>query len=332
MRAGSRSRLRLGLLLAGVGLLGVLIARLGPAEIAAELRGVGPGILWLLGAYSAGTALAAVPWYLLLPPTSRPGLGGAVASRFAASAANAVLPLMGVGGEPCRLLWLRPEARSQGVAAIIVDRVLFAAASALFLLLGFVAVFEVASLPGTFVVTGAVVAGSALLGAASVAWVAARHRVVGRLQRLARRLRRKPALATTEIGLGDHVDDALSEMLGDRRGRLVACLVMHFGARILLGAEVYVALLVLDVPVSLSTALVLAAVPVVLAFAGAWVPSQIGLQEGAQALVCSALGLSPAVGVTLVLLQRIRQVMSVSVGWILVTTARHRERGATRPS
>ena len=52
------------------------------------------------------------------------------------------------------------------------------------------------------------------------------------------------------------------------------------------------------------------------------VPSQIGVQEGGQAVIASALGLSPTLGVTLVLLQRFRQVAFASVVPLLLRGAR----------
>ena len=79
-------------------------------------------MLWILLPYAAGTALSAAPWAWLLPPRQRPGWEQTLAGRFAASGANALLPFFGLAGEPCRLLWLEPSARAEGLAAIVTTR------------------------------------------------------------------------------------------------------------------------------------------------------------------------------------------------------------------
>src|SRR5262245_27863862 len=107
---------RAGALVAAFGVMVALVARLGPRRIGDEVISAGPGFLWLLLAYSAGTAIGGIPWCLLLGATC-PGPRAAIASRFAASGANALVPVLGFGGEPVRLLWLRPEDRAAGAAA-----------------------------------------------------------------------------------------------------------------------------------------------------------------------------------------------------------------------
>lgn len=315
------SRLRGALLLAGLVLLAVLVARVGPAEILGQVTGVGPAIVWLLIAYAAGTTAAALPWYLLLPAEARPPVRSAVASRFAAAGANAVLPLFGVGGEPTRLLWLRSQDRAPGVAAIIADRLLYVVASGVFLLAGVLALLETASMPDRYVAAGAVAAALLVVIGAVGCWVVARHRLAERIHRLGRRMSGKVALDGGN-GFGAEVDRALDPIIAGPPSRLVASLLIHLLARVLLGAEIYAGFLILDIPISPAEALVFASVPVLLSFVGSVVPSQIGLQEGTQALVAVALGVPPAGAVAVVLLQRVRQVATVGLAWVLIALAR----------
>ena len=51
---------------------------------------------------------------------------------------------------------------------------------------------------------------------------------------------------------------------------------------------------------------------------GSFVPGQIGLQEGASALVAAALGIGPATGIALVFLQRLRQLVFVPLAGLLI--------------
>src|SRR5262245_52585619 len=99
----------------------------GVAAIHKALSQVGVNIAWMFVAYAAGTAVAAIPWRKLLPAWLRPSWGATLASRFAASGVNALLPFFGLG-EASRLLWLPRGERSPGLAALVVDRLLFLAA------------------------------------------------------------------------------------------------------------------------------------------------------------------------------------------------------------
>src|SRR3954464_645045 len=124
-RSKAPSRVGLVLLLLGLGLFVVAVSRAGMSAIGAQLLRVGPRAVWLLLPYAFGTAIGALPWATLLPSELRPRLLGVVSGRFVASSANALLPFFGLAGEPTRLLWLGPNARSRGLAAIVVDRVLY---------------------------------------------------------------------------------------------------------------------------------------------------------------------------------------------------------------
>jgi hypothetical protein len=310
------------ILLTGLGLVVLLVARLGPAEIGRQLTGVGPAILWLLVAYATGTAVAGVPWHFLMPARHRPRLRDAIASRFAAAGANAVLPLLGVGGEPVRLLWLDAGSRAPGVAAMVVDRLLFVMASGLFLLAGVIALLETHRMPDRYVALAAVAAAALMVVAGGGAWLATRHRFAERLHRIGRRLRGKDALGDGD-GLGAEIDRELVAVIERGAPVLGAGVFVHLLGRVLLGAEVYLGFILLDIPITPAEGLVFASVPVLLSFVGSIVPSQIGLQEGTQALVAVSLGLPPAAAVTVVLLQRVRQVATVSAAWLLIALARH---------
>ncbi|MGE3459988.1 MAG: lysylphosphatidylglycerol synthase domain-containing protein [Kofleriaceae bacterium] len=312
--------MRFGALGVGLVLMAILLARLGPLQIAEHLRAAGVGSVWLLIAYSAGTTLSALPWHVLLPREVRPGVGAAVTSRFAAAGANTLLPLAGMGGEVVRLLWMRPGTRAIGLAAVVIDRLLYAISSAMFLLGGVIVATRLISLPHAYTV-GAAIAGLVLLVmSCAVLWVVARHRMAQRIHGLVRRIRRSRAAAGNGFTAKD-VDAAFEEIVS-HRARLAAGLAIHVMARLVLALEIYAGFVAIDVPVAWDVAVVFAVVPVLLGFAGAVVPSQLGIQEGAQALVATALGITPASAVTVVLLTRMRQLITAAIAWLLIAAAR----------
>jgi uncharacterized protein (TIRG00374 family) len=308
-------------LLIGLLLLPLFVARIGVGAIVEQLRQLGPSVLWILVPYAAGTALSALPWAWLLPPWQRPGWGRTVAGRFAASGANALLPFFGLAGEPCRLLWLDRAARAEGLAAIVIDRLIYNAAGGLLLLLAAIAAWRT---PLSLQLIGAG-AGAALLiiGLSAITLHAITRWRIG--QGVQRVLRRILGSAARESALGQQVDEALRGMARQRSRALLPGQLLHCVARAVMCLEVYLVLRSLHAPATLVHVLVLSSVPIATSVFASAIPSQIGVQEGAQALVCGALGLDPALGLVLVLLQRARQLAFVPLTLILLAAARSSE-------
>jgi hypothetical protein len=305
---------RLLLLLVGLLLVVSFAWRVGISAIGRELGRLGPSAVLIVLPYAVGTSIAAWPWARLLPAALRPGLGATVASRFAASGSNALLPFFGVAGEPTRLLWLAPEARARGLAAIVVDRVLYNSASALLLLLAALAAGSTRLSADLRTAAGAI-AILTLLATLTGGWIVARAGVGQKLSRILRKL----LGSTRDHGFGAEVDQALQQFLTRDRAALGSGLLLHFAGRAAMAAETYVALRSLQAPTTLAEALVLAAAPIASAFFASSIPSQLGVQEGVLALTCHALGLSAVLGITLALLIRLRQLVFVSLTPILLT-------------
>jgi len=306
-----------------------LVAHLGPSRIVEQLAAVGSQFGWLVVIYGAGTTIGALPWYVLLRADDRPSLGAAIASRFAASGANAVIPLLGFGGEPVRLMWLRPAQRAAGTAAIILDRLTYGFASGLFLVAGACAAIWLTALPRAYVM-GAVVAATCLLGGiAIVIAVLARGTIAARVHRLVRRIASRSGSEGPLFG--ERVDRELGTMLERRRSLLLA-VALGVLARVALGAEIYAGFHIFGVSLSPAEALVFASVPVLLAFVGALVPSQLGVHEGAQALVAASVGISPTTAVAVVLLLRLRQLAGAAIVGVLLLVRRGKLMPATEPA
>lgn len=326
MRARSPWRVRVILVVLGIVLIWVLVARIGVSAIAGELSRLGPRSFLMLVPYALGTALAAFPFGWLLREHVHLRTSATIASRFAASGANALLPFLGFAGEPCRLLWLPNHAHPIGLAAIVVDRLLYNFSGGLLLLFG-AGVALTTRLPLTVTLVAALIAVfimlfTVLLTLAALRWGigAGVHGLIGRFL----------GGAFGERELGVQVDAGMRALLRRPKGLLVRGLALHFLGRVVLGVEVYVALWSLDAPTLVRDAVVLATVPVVTSLFASAIPSQIGVQEGAQALACAALGFDPALGLALVLLQRVRQLAFVPLTPLLIAGAR--SRSADRPA
>lgn len=318
-----RARLLRALRIAGavlaLGLLGLLIRHLGPAEIGRQLLAAGPGFLWILLLHGFAIAVSALPWHVLLPRSARPTVAQSIASRFVAAGANAVTPVVALAGDLVRLFWLPHKAdRPHGVAAIIVDRLTYAAANAVFVLAGAVALLFVTRLPADY--TRMTLVGVVVLVVLVVVGVlaAARFRMVGRAHHLIARLRRKER----DPRFGDEVDASMEHMLRRQPGALASAFAFNLLFRIAISAEIWVGFYLLDVQLGWAETLVFSALPIVIAVAAFLVPSQIGVQEGAQALLAQSFGIPTTTAVAVVLLLRIRSVVGGAVVALLIATKR----------
>jgi hypothetical protein len=309
-----KSVLRVAGFVLGVGAIVAGVKWTGVHAIREALSQVGANIAWMFAAYAAGTAVAAVPWRELLPLRSRPSWNATITSRFAASGLNAVLPFFGLG-ETARLLWLQRQERTPGLAALVVDRLLFLAAGIPLLVLAALAATRIPTVPRGYRIGVLISAAVISIAVAAVSVGAARGRLVGRLRWALLVFGVPPRVGTS--GAND-VDRALHALLAGSRAPLAGGFALHLCARFLLAAETYAGLHILGARVGPQATLVFIAIPVALSVIGTFVPGQIGLQEGASALVAAALGIGPATGIALVFLQRLRQLVFVPLAGLLI--------------
>jgi hypothetical protein len=316
MRHTSKVILRIAGIALGVAFVVVGVRWTGVGAIKKALSQVGANIGWMFAAYAAGTAVAAVPWRRLFPDWLRPSWGATLTSRFAASGVNALLPFFGLG-EAARLLWLPRGERTPGLAALVVDRLLFLAAGVPILVAAALAARRVPGVPSSYEVGILISAGAITIAVAAVAIGAARGRLMGKL-RWALVVFGVPPTKRPTNDDGNPIDRGLRALLTGARAPIAGGLLLHICARLLLAAEIYAGLQILGARVGPLGTIVFIAIPVGLSVIGTFVPGQIGLQEGATALVAAALGIGPATGIALVFLQRLRQLVFVPLAGLLI--------------
>src|SRR5436190_6834908 len=232
----------------------------GVGAIRKALSQVGLNIGWMFAAYAAGTAVAGAPWRKLFPEWLRPSWGATLTSRFAASGLNALLPFFGLG-EAARLLWLPNGEKTPGLAALVVDRLLYLAAGIPILVIAAVAARRVPGVPVSYEVLVLISAG--VLAAAVVAGglAAARGRLVARL-RWALVLFGVPPAGRTSDSDGNPVDRGLRALLTGAPAPIAGGLALHLCARLLLAGEIYAGLQILGAPVGPLGTLIFIAIPV----------------------------------------------------------------------
>ena len=304
---------------AAVALFVYVIYRLGPEEILAQLVAAGPGFVWILLLHVFAIAIHGVPWHVLLPRQARPALRESIASRFVASGANAIVPVVAAAGDVVRLWWLpRREDHAAGVAAIVVDRLMYVAANAVLVLAAAAALARMSDLPAEYTRATLIGVVVLVLAVAIGIVVAAKLRLVGRIHALVNRVRKREE----DPVFGHAVDVHVEEMLRRKPGALVLAFACHLIAKLAIGAQIVIGFALLGVHLDVNEALVFAALPIVMGIAGALVPSQLGVTEGAQALLAASLGIPSTTAVAVVLLMRVRSVAGLLIIGAIIATKR----------
>ena len=279
MQRRSRSVLRVVGITLGLVATVVGVKWTGVGAIRNALSRVGGNIAWMFAAYAAGTLVGAIPWRALLPRSSRPTWNATITSRFAASGLNALLPFFGLG-ESVRLLWLPRGDRTPGLAALVVDRLLFLAAGMPLLVIAALAATHVPALPHGYrigvLISTAIIRGIAV---AAVAVGAARGQLVGRLRWALLLFGVPPRVGKSDAnGEGgsrgadfEPVDRALNALLTGSPAPLAVGFALHLCARFLLAAEIYAGLRILGARVGPLETLVFVAIPIALSVIGTFV-------------------------------------------------------------
>lgn len=313
--------LRGALCLAGVILLGVLIAENDPAVIFASIR----DLSWRLGIIVVFPELIValcdtVGWRYAFA-RDRVGLPRLFWVRAAGEAFNMITPTASMGGEAIKIWLLRGRAPvHESLPAVIVAKTTITIGQGVLLLVGVVLAGRLASADSRLLVAMQWLLVLEVLALAAFVLVQTRG-MLGWGGRV---------LARCGFSLGRHAvlgraDDGLARFYRDHPARFVLSVAFHFVGWLLGAAETYLILWLLGEPVSWLTAVVIEAFGTGIRFATFFIPASLGTFEGGNVAIFVALGLSATLGVSFSLVRRIRECAWVGLGLLAFAVMRPRE-------
>ena len=301
----------------GTALLIILIWRLGPQQVFAALGNIGWYAGLILVLYAAHHATRALALRTCVLPPNKLAYAEAVAIRLSGEAVQVLTVTGPFLAEPTRawLLQRRGLTLTEGFAATISEYLValfvnaaMAIAALTYLVGHFHPAGGVSGLAVAIICTA-----SAFLIVAGIA-ITRRFYLIGAIiAGLARigllRGRWRPDMESIK-----RMEDALLAFLHDRPRRLAATVVIDVAAQAFLVLELLVFLHALNLAVPLSHTFMIEGSTKVIGFAFVFVPLQVGVAEGAYAVIFDAIGLPPTAGVTLAFARRIRTIAVASVG------------------
>lgn len=300
------------LLALGFVFLGYLIAEVGPERILGSVRALSWRLLLLL-VFPSGAIwmLHVVAWRFAFSRAGVP-LMTLLAVRLAGEAVNVATPTASVGGEPVKVLLLRPRVPVvEALAAVVVDKTTFAVAQSLLLALGLATAWSLSAAPGAVLraMTWLLAVEVLALGGFVLVQLLG---VFGRGLGVVGRLGFRPV--GSHAGDARGLDSALAAFYRGHAARWGTGLFFHFLGWLLGSVEVYLILRFLEVPVSSLVALIIEAISTAIKFVAFVIPGRLGVLEGGIMAVFAALGLDPGTGLAQALIRRLRELAWVAVG------------------
>jgi glycosyltransferase 2 family protein len=303
-------------LLAGLGILSVLIVRVGKdATLAALARGLGWQFLLICLPYGLVMTVDTLGWRYAFA-FDRVPFPRLLVARIAGEALNAITAVAPVGGDAVKVWLLRSHVPyRESVASVIIAKTTIILAQSTFSLVG-VVLAVILAVDSRLVL--------AMLGMLALEVVGVggffAAQWFGFVTYGGRLLYRFGVLSSIESAEG--LDSELQNFYRRHPRRLCLSVAFHLLGWFLGVIETILILRALQVSASLPAATLIETVGSAVRFATFFVPGSVGALEGANTGAFAALGLGASAGLAFSLVRRCRQIVWIAIGLITLAVAR----------
>ncbi len=324
-------RARLLLFAGGVTLFAYLISRIGLAALVADAAATGWMFVPILLLYGLVYACNAGAWMLIVAgEPRRPSFWRLYTVTASGFALNFVTPVVNVGGEPFKIAAVAPWLTTRRAAgSVVIHNVLrglsFVLSWLTALLLGFVMLP-----PDTLVRLTLGVATLVLSGVAVLLFVVHRR---GVLEKLLNGLHRVPFAGRLARALEPRravlvqMDEQIAQFSQQHPGRFARALALEYLSRCLYMGEYYLIALSIGLPIGYLEAYLIGGLVSLIQNVLFVVPFELGTKEASLYLLFQMLGLDPRLGVYTAIVTRLRDLVWIGLGLLLVWSA-----GRARPA
>lgn len=307
-------------LIIGLGLLGLIILNTDLKEALGLVAQVGWGFALILALYFLAFYLDSITWQMtvLSVPMEARWSARFFHVRLAGEAFNNILPAASMGGEPIKALLLKSLysiGYREGVASLILAKTINSAALVVFLSTGFILILGSNKLTDSY----KAVAGLGLLAFAIgiyLFYAIQRYKISTHISGFLSRGKLFAGLTNILHHIED-MDERLMQFYTRHKARFMGALALAFVNWVMGVAEIYVTMLFLGHPVSLTDAWIIETAAQLVRAGTFFIPASIGAQEGAFLLVGAAITGSPALGIATAITRRVREIIWVAWGLVM---------------
>ena len=299
----------------GAALFVYLIYETGYASLIENLKLIGPKIVFIIGIELIVDLFNTAGWWLTFAPDLRRGTFGILyLVRLAGSALNQVLPAASMGGEPAKVMLLRPHLpTAAATASVLTSRVAFTFAKAIFIAVGMLITWHRLKLPAGL--SSALLIGFILTMCGLIVFLMLQLRGFARVTARFGRVIGLPEKWIAEIeGASSSVDAHVVSFYRTRPGDLARAIVAHQFAFAFGVLQVSLLLGWLNLPNDWQTSLAIEAFSALVGFIIFVVPGSVGVQEVSKVLIFAALGFPTSAGMGLGIAFRLNDIAGSIIG------------------
>ena len=283
-----------------------LIAGHGVTAVFGALLSAGWGLVGVALFHLLPLICSALGWRAVMRSEAREAVHAFIVARWIREAVNGLLPVAQIGGHivGARVLTFRGISPRLAAAGVIVDLTTEVVTQFLFTLMG----LALLVLAGgdrhavTWIIAGLAIGAPALIG-----FIAAQR---WSLFKLLEGLLEKLAARSGWLALGNlaRLHETILDLYRDRGGVLTGC-VYHLLSWLIGVGEIWLALTLMGVQVTLAEAFILESLGQAVRSAAFLVPGALGVQEDGYVLLGALFQLSPEVALALSLFKRVRELL-----------------------
>ncbi len=305
------------LTVAGFGLLAYLVQKIGLGEITANLEKFGYwfpltcvlGFGWLF--------FQSLSWNVIQRALFRKvPLMKFFRIKIISESLNTLLPSASIGGDAVRTMLVKKLIPlREGLPAILVDKTVEFVGGMVFMGTGLLLAFIYGQVPKPFIMPGILCVAITLLGIAFLIAIqfVGTNRVLLTITRLFPSWNR--SIKSRRQSLRE-LDANLRYLYTKAGGRLCSAGLLHLLSRIMGACEVWLILMVLDIPLGIVDAIFISAMVTVANTIFFLLPGQWGVSEGAHAVLLQSLGFHPGLGLSIGIIRRLRRLVFVIIGLV----------------
>ncbi len=310
--------LRIGLLLFGMALLGVIVANTDIVEAARLVGSMGWGIAVILAVYFVAFGGDSLSWQLTFRtlPMTAVVTARLFLVRMVGEAFNNTLPAGGMGGEPIKAILLKRRLGidfREGTASLFLAKTVNMISLVGFLMVGFALMQAHPALDRPYKLVAGIGLG-VLLTAVMIFFAIQRYRLSSVLATFFLRWTGGRRLARAIETIAE-VEGRFIAFYSRSQARFGWALTLAFGNWLLGVVEVYAALYFLGFPVSWTEAWIIEAAAQLIRTGTFFIPASLGAQEGVYLLICGAITGSPTAGIAAALARRVREIVWIVAGF-----------------
>jgi uncharacterized membrane protein YbhN (UPF0104 family) len=313
-------------LLIGIGTLGFMVYGIGLEEIWLNIQKTGIWFVPVIGSWLLIYVLNAYAFKAIIQepelPNSDLTFWSVLKLTISGYAINYITPFVALGGEPYRIMELKPKLGiNKATSSVLLYSLMHMFSHVLFWLVSIVLILAFVPVNNIILIgCGFMLVTSLLLGF----WFVRVYRrgftvsTVNLFKKLPFVGKKAVKFAEEKAEMLCEIDHQIRILYADRKSRFFSSLILEFVGRVVGCAEIYFTAIAIGLNMSLTEALIVSSASSLFANLIFFFPMQLGTREGGLAMALSSIGLSASGGIFIGVVMRIREIVWILIGLALM--------------